>query len=199
MVDEEYQEVASEPVGGAPVNRDKRHTTLEVIEGEAASRGEGEPGPLAAEAEEHAPPDEATGEPVPSAGEAGDAAPSTWEGQAGRPRWRGLRAFVSGAFGGLIVSALVGGAGYYLLAPKANLAEEDAGRLAAIESQAQREDLRSLISTSGSPGSTSAWAPSRGASPWPDSPHSTNAWAHCSRQTQTRGPKSPRRRRRFRT
>ena len=47
---------------------------------------------------------------------------------------------MSGALGGLVVSALLGGAAYYLLAPKADLAEADANRLAAIESQARRED-----------------------------------------------------------
>jgi hypothetical protein len=140
MVDEESQDVASEPVGGAPGNRDKRRGALGVIEGEAASHGESEAAPLAAEVEEPPPPDRATGEPAPSAGEAGDAAPSTWEGQTGQPGRRGPRPFVSGALGGLVVSALVGAAGYYLLAPKANLAEADAGRLAAIESLAQREN-----------------------------------------------------------
>jgi hypothetical protein len=130
MVDEEYQDVASEPAGGAPVNRDKQRSAPEVIEGEAASPGEGEPAPLAPEAGEPAPPDQESGEPAPSAGEAGDAAPpATSEGRAGQPGRRGPGAFVSGALGGLVVLALGGGAGYYLLAPKADLAEGNASRI----------------------------------------------------------------------
>lgn len=150
MVDEESRDVASEAAGGAPVNRDKRRSDPGVIEGEAASPGEAEAtllapvdGGPAASGEEAAGPGSSAQEPeesAPSAWKAGDAAPSTRDALARQPGRRWPVAFVSGALGGLVVSALLGGAVYYFLAPKADLAEADANRLAAIESQARRED-----------------------------------------------------------
>jgi hypothetical protein len=47
---------------------------------------------------------------------------------------------LSGALGGLIVSVLAAGAGYYLLSPKLDIAEAQAVRLSAIESQAERNN-----------------------------------------------------------
>ena len=119
MVDEESQDVASvpaegapEPAGGAPANRDKR-ADPGVIEGEVSSRNDGEIASPAGEAR---------------------AAPS---GRRGRGAFVG---FLAGALGGLVASAIAVVAGFYLYAPKADLAEANAGRLAAIELQAQRED-----------------------------------------------------------
>jgi hypothetical protein len=119
MVDEESQDVASDPAGGAPVNRDRR-LDPGVIDGEVAAPIVDEPPAAAAadtskaEAPPRFPPPE---RPAPSAG----------------------RAFAFGALGGLIVSALAAAGGYYALAPKTDLAEADAGRLAALETQAQSE------------------------------------------------------------
>ncbi len=131
MVDEESQDVASEPARGAPVNRDKR-SDPGVIDGEA-SRNDGEAAPPAQEA----------GAPAPSAQEAARVAHPSHEAEAapsGRTRPGAFGAFLSGALGGLVVAAVAGGAGYYLFAPKTDLAQTNASRLAAIESQAQRED-----------------------------------------------------------
>ncbi|HKN30030.1 MAG TPA: hypothetical protein VJY34_20005 [Roseiarcus sp.] len=116
MVDEESQDVASEPAesaseraGGAPV--------------------------------EAPPPTQQVGEVAPPAQQAGEAAPPAQQTQAAPSGRRGRGgAFLAGALGGLVVSAIAGGAGYYLYAPKADLEEANASRLAAIESQAQRED-----------------------------------------------------------
>ena len=116
MVDEESQDVKSEPAGGAPVNRDQRRDP-DVIEGEVAGRSDDAP-PDPAPAEEPSPP--------PPAPPLQPSAP----GRAG--------AFVSGALGGLIVSALAAGAGWYFLAPNADLAGADANRLAALETQVQK-------------------------------------------------------------
>jgi hypothetical protein len=132
MVDEESQDVASEPAGGAPVNRDKRGDPG-VIDGEAP-RDDGEAASAAQE----------VSEPAPPADEAVRAAPPSHEAEAvppGRARLGVFGAFLSGALGGLIFAAVAGGAGYYyFLAPKIDLAETNASRLASIESQAQRED-----------------------------------------------------------
>jgi hypothetical protein len=119
MVDEESQDVASAPAGGAPVNRHGRRDPG-VIDGEVAARVDGEPPAGAAaeapkaEAPPRFPPPE---RPAPGAG----------------------RAFVFGALGGLIVSALAAAGGYYAFAPKTDLAEAETGRLAALETQAQSE------------------------------------------------------------
>ncbi len=117
MVDEESQDVASDPAGGAPVNRDRQRDPG-VIDGEVAARVDGE-APAAAAADvpkAEAPPRFAPPErPAPGAG----------------------RAFAFGALGGLIVSALAAAGGYYAFAPKTDLAEADAGRLAALETQVQ--------------------------------------------------------------
>ena len=117
MVDEESQDVASDPAGGAPVNRDRQRDPG-VIDGEVAARVDGE-APAAAAADvpkAEAPPRFAPPErPAPGAG----------------------RAFAFGALGGLIVSALAAAGGYYAYAPKTDLAEADAGRLAALETQVQ--------------------------------------------------------------
>jgi len=119
MVDEESQHVASAPAAGAPVNRDRRHDPG-VIDAEVAARLDDEaPAGTAAEA--------------PTAGAPPGSAPPE------RQRLGGGRAFVFGALGGLIVSALAAVGGYYALAPRTDLAEADAGRLAALEAQAGRE------------------------------------------------------------
>ena len=119
MVDEESQHVASAPAAGAPVNRDRRHDPG-VIDGEVAARLDDEaPAGTAAEA--------------PRAGAPPGSAPPERQGLGGG------RAFVFGALGGLIVSALAAVGGYYALAPRTDLAKADAGRLAALEAQAGRE------------------------------------------------------------
>src|SRR5271157_5194546 len=119
MVDEESQDVASAPAAGAPVNRDRRHHPS-VIDGEVAARADDEvPAATAAEAAR--------------AGTPPHSAPPD-----GRASGAG-RALVFGALGGLIVSALAAVGGYYALAPRTDLAEADAARLAALEAQAQRE------------------------------------------------------------
>src|SRR5208337_1325013 len=147
MVDEVSQDVASEPaggasksVGGAPVNRDKR-CDPGVIGGELASRDSGGPAPPVQEGGETAPPAQDADRPAPSVQQAGDATPPAREAQAGRSSTRrpsALGGFLWGAIGGLVVSAIVAGVGYSLFAPKADLAEANANRLAAIESQARR-------------------------------------------------------------
>ena len=120
MVDEEIRNVAPEPAGPAPVNRDKRPDP-DVIEGEVAPPGEDE-------AARAPPAAEPAGEtlPPPSAPPAATAS-------------GGLRAFAAGALGGVIVAALAAGGGYYLSAPKTDLAQAEAGRLAALEAQAQTQ------------------------------------------------------------
>ena len=121
MVDEESRDVEPEIAGDAPANRDKSGG-LGGIEGEGSSIGAGEAAPPAGE---------------PRAEARIQAAHAVSHGRSG-PGASG--AFLSGALGGLIVAAIAGGAGYYLFAPKADLAEADASRLAAIESQASRDD-----------------------------------------------------------
>lgn len=148
MVDEDSHNVASETAGGAPVNRDKRSEPM-VIEGEMAAQGEAEDAPAAPHPGETAPSGEA-GDTAPTAGEAAAPAPSRGavdddasgrEAKADRSRRTGRGgALLAGALGGLVVSAIIGGIGYALLAPSAELAEGNARRLAAIETQAQRED-----------------------------------------------------------
>ncbi len=120
MVDDESHDVASEPVAGAPVNRDKRPDPG-VIEGEVARRDE----------------DEAAREP--SAAEPMSAAAPPASKPLVATAASGLRAFAAGALGGLIVAALAAGGGYYLFAPKTDLAQQDASRLAALEAQAQSQ------------------------------------------------------------
>ncbi len=120
MVDEEIHNVASEQRGAAPPNRDKRDDG-DVIDGEVAARGEND-----------APREPAAAEPAKEA-------LSTPYTQAPADPSSRLRAGAAGALGGLIVAALAAGGGYYLFAPRADLAERDAGRLAALESQAQSQ------------------------------------------------------------
>jgi hypothetical protein len=123
-------EAASETASGTPFNRDHRGDPG-VIEGEVSSRSEGEA----------LPPAQGAGKGAPSAPAAGEAAPPAREAQADPSGRRGRGGgFLAGALGGLVVSAIIGGTGYYLFAPKADLAEANASRLAAIEAQAQRED-----------------------------------------------------------
>jgi hypothetical protein len=119
MVDEESQDVASAPAAGAPVNRDRRHDPG-VIDGKVAVR-----------VDDNAPAGTATEAPRGGA-PPGSAQPERQGRGAGR-------AFVFGALGGLIVSALAAVGGYYALAPRPDLAAADAGRLAALEAQAERE------------------------------------------------------------
>jgi hypothetical protein len=119
MVDEESQDVASAPAAGAPVNRDRRHDPG-VIDGKVAVR-----------VDDNAPAGTATEAPRGGA-PPGSAQPERQGRGAGR-------AFVFGALGGLIVSALAAVGGYYALAPRTDLAAADAGRLAALEAQAERE------------------------------------------------------------
>ncbi|MGH6799433.1 MAG: hypothetical protein ACREDI_13750, partial [Roseiarcus sp.] len=101
MVDQETQDVSAGPAG-APVNRDARRDP-EVIEGEIAARGTGDnepsPGPTAAQSR-------AEPRPAPAA----------------TPR-TGARGLLAGALAGFIVSALGVGAGYTLLASKADVSE----------------------------------------------------------------------------
>ena len=129
MVDEETQDVAPGRPGGAPVNRDARRDP-EVIEGEIAPRTTHEKAP--------------SGDP-PSAGPSADAPqnqsppPSRSAAPPASPKRAGARGFFAGALGGLIVSALAAGAGAYYLAPKADLAEEEAGRLAKLEAETARD------------------------------------------------------------
>ncbi len=116
MVEQESQDVASEPSGPAPVNRDRRDAPG-VIEGEVASRPEGESA--------QQPASEGSTPPAPPP-EPARSAPGA------------MRAFLSGALGGLVVSALAAGGGYYYFAPKADVAETDASRLSALEAQTER-------------------------------------------------------------
>ncbi len=120
MVDEEIRNVASDQGGAAPPNRDRRDDS-DVIDGEGAARRENE-----------APREPAAVEPANEA----LPTPST---QASANRSSSLRAGAAGALGGLIVAALAAGGGYYLFAPRADLAERDVGRLAALETQAKSQ------------------------------------------------------------
>jgi hypothetical protein len=117
MVDEEGQNLAAESAVGKPTNRDRRQDPG-VIEGEIPARET-----LASEQAE--PPK------VEPLRPAADPTP--------RPRTIGsARAFASGALGGLVVAALAAGGAYYGFAPKAQLAEADANRLAAVEAETLR-------------------------------------------------------------
>ncbi|HEY3623268.1 MAG TPA: hypothetical protein VGL12_12935 [Roseiarcus sp.] len=115
MVDEEIQDVSAGPTG-APVNRDARREP-EVIEGEIAARESDDSG---------SPPGSATAE--------NGADPR----RAPTPR-TDIRSLLAGALGGLIVSALGLGAGYTLLASKADVSES-ANRLSALETQARQSN-----------------------------------------------------------
>jgi hypothetical protein len=116
MVEEETQDVSAGPAGPPP-NRDPRREPG-VIEGEIAARGP----------DEHKP-------PPPAAEKAAQPRPAP----AAEPPRAGSRGLLAGALAGLVVSALAVGAGYVLLAPKADVAA-NATRLAEIEAQAQREN-----------------------------------------------------------
>jgi hypothetical protein len=118
MVDEESQPFAAEPVGGARVNRDQRREPG-VIEGEVAGRDDGE-----------APPE-------PFDARASDAPPFRPDPPQQRSGGR-LSALASGALGGLAAAALVAGVGWYYFAPRADLAQDTASRLSALEAEAQR-------------------------------------------------------------
>jgi hypothetical protein len=115
MVDEEIQDVSAGPTG-ATVNRDTRREP-EVIEGEIAARESDDSG---------SPPGSATAE--------NGADPR----RAPAPR-TDIRSLLAGALGGLIVSALGLGAGYTLLASKADVSES-ANRLSALETQARQSN-----------------------------------------------------------
>jgi hypothetical protein len=113
MIDQESKGDSAESAG-APVNRDARREP-EVIEGEIAARETNENEPAR---------DSAAGESAARP----EAAPPV------RPPRTGARGFLGGALAGLIVSALGLGAGYTLLAPKADVSE-NAKRLSDIEAQ----------------------------------------------------------------
>ncbi|MBV8592768.1 MAG: hypothetical protein JOZ27_00540 [Caulobacteraceae bacterium] len=120
MADEDSEQAAPEPAG-APINRDRR-SDPPVIEGEAVRHDE-EPAQTSAEA--------AAPESSPPASSSPPREP-----KARRPGRFG--AFVAGAVGGAIVAALAL-AGYFALAPKPGLSEEDANRIAALEAAAQKD------------------------------------------------------------
>ena len=125
---------AEEAGGAAPPAQDEG-------EGPPPAQDSGGPAPPVQEGGETAPPAQDADRPAPSVQQAGDATPPAREAQAGRSSTRrpsALAGFLWGAIGGLVVSAIVAGVGYSLFAPKADLAEANANRLAAIESQAQR-------------------------------------------------------------
>ena len=109
MVDEESQNAASESTQGAPINRDRPHDPG-VIEGELASAG-------------------AQREPQAAAG-AGRARPQ-------RPG-PGVLGLLPGALAGLLAAALAIAAVYLVFFPKADLAEANAARLAALQGQLER-------------------------------------------------------------
>jgi hypothetical protein len=113
MVDEETHEVSAAPAG-APPNRDPRRDPG-VIEGEIAARATDER------------------EPPPSATTAPESAAEP------RSTRAGSRGVLAGALAGLIVSALAVGAGYTLLASKADVAD-NANRLAEVVAQSEREN-----------------------------------------------------------
>src|SRR5271167_3823115 len=100
MVDEERQDVDSKPAGGAPVNRGNRRDPG-VVDGEVASRSDDDAQPQPAA--EPSRPD------APQSPLAAGRAPSA------------TRGFLSGALGGLVVSALALGGGYYVFAQKADV------------------------------------------------------------------------------
>jgi hypothetical protein len=126
-IDEETKGDSAQSAG-APVNRDARPDPG-VIEGEVAAReaDESKP-PRDSAAPEHA----ARPEPAPAA----------------RPPRTGARGFLGGALAGLIVSALGLGAGYTLLAPKADVSD-NANRLSAIEAQVRRDNSTLAADTNG--------------------------------------------------
>jgi hypothetical protein len=117
MVDEEIQDVSAGPTG-APVNREARREP-EVIEGEIAARESDDSG---------SPPGSATAKNGADPRRAPAPAPRT-----------DIRSLLAGALGGLIVSALGLGAGYTLLASKADVSES-ANRLSALETQARQSN-----------------------------------------------------------
>ena len=117
MIDQETQDDSAESAS-APVNRNSRREP-EVIEGEVAARETGQNQPP-----RNSPPPE--GVARPGAEPARAAAPRT-----------GARGFLGGALAGLIVSAVGVGAGYTLLASKADVSQ-DASRLSEIEAQVRR-------------------------------------------------------------
>lgn len=119
MVDEESRNVASELPGPAPVNRDRRRDP-DVLEGEVPPRVVDE---LVREA--------------PAAEPVSEAVPPSFAPPKANAR-SGLSAFAAGVLGGLIASAAAAAGGYYLFAPKTDLAQENASRLAALEAAAQR-------------------------------------------------------------
>ncbi|MBV9287823.1 MAG: hypothetical protein JO288_08365 [Hyphomicrobiales bacterium] len=110
MVDEESQNAASEPARGAPVNRDRPHDPG-VIEAELAS---------------------ASAQEEPQAGAGSDRAPAR------RPARGFLGSLLSGALGGLLAAVIAVAAVYLVFLPKADLVEANAGRLAALEAEADR-------------------------------------------------------------
>ena len=116
-IDEETKGDPAESAG-APVNRDARPGPG-VIEGEVAAR----------DTDESKPPRDSTATQSTARPEA---APP-----ARLPR-TGARGFLGGALAGLIVSALGLGAGYTLLAPKADVSD-NATRLSAIEAQVRHD------------------------------------------------------------
>ncbi|HTR13623.1 MAG TPA: hypothetical protein VMI72_10350 [Roseiarcus sp.] len=115
MADEESEHVASEAAKGAPANRE-RAADPDVIDGEVASQSE---------------PSTAPSEKTSAAADLRSPPP--------RSRGGAIRAFFAGVLGGLIVAAAALG-GVYLYPPKAELAEADANRLAAMETQTQRAE-----------------------------------------------------------
>jgi hypothetical protein len=117
-IDEETKGDPAESAG-APVNRGARPDPG-VIEGEVAAR----------DTNENAPPRDSAAPENAARPEAGPAA---------RPQRAGARGFLGGALAGLIVSALGLGAGYTLLAPKADVSD-NAARLSAIEAQVRRDN-----------------------------------------------------------
>src|SRR5271165_2363463 len=131
MVDEENHDVASEPAGAAAVNRDRRPDPG-VVEGEVIDRAE-TPAAAAPAAETLRAEETPRAEEAPRVEEPPRSAPP------GRPAPVAGRALAFGALGGLLVSALAAAGGYYALAPRADLAQENAARMGALEAQAQRE------------------------------------------------------------
>jgi hypothetical protein len=115
MVDEEIEDVPAGPTG-APVNRDARREP-EVIEGELAGREKDHT---------ESPPDSTRAETR------ADSPPAAKPARGG-----GARGVLGGAVAGLIVSALGLGAGYTLLAPKADTSDAP-NRLSALETQARQ-------------------------------------------------------------
>ena len=119
MVDADSHDGAPEP-GIAPVNRDKR-VDPGVIEGEITARDE----------------DEAQG--GPHASESIGAAASPPSPPRARRSAGGVMAFLAGAVGGAVVAALIA-AGNYYVKPASDLAQENARRLTALETNSQRDN-----------------------------------------------------------